>query len=243
MTAPLLRVEGLTVAHGRSPALDRASLGVDRGEVVALIGANGAGKSTLLKALIGLVPAAGAIRLGGQAIERWPPEARARIGIGYVPEGRRVFPGMSVRDNLLVGCRGGLAKARRRLGEVVALFPGLGERPEAPAWRLSGGQQQMLAIGRALMGAPLLLLLDEPALGLAPMVADELAAAVRALARRGTAILIAEPSVARALGLADRAYALALGRIVAEGTPAALRASGTLERAFLGADIAATTPA
>jgi branched-chain amino acid transport system ATP-binding protein len=238
----LLFIEALTAHYGAGLALDQISLTVEPGEVVALLGANGAGKSTLLKAVIGLLPATGTIQLGGEAIEILPPEQRARRGLGYVPEGRRVFPGMSVRDNLLVACFAGAASADRRLAEVLTLFPALAERAAASAWQLSGGQQQMLAIGRALMGGPKLLLLDEPSLGLAPIIADEVMAHIRMLAARGTAVLLAEQSVARALGIAQRAYALSRGRIVAQGTPDALEASGALEQAFLGAEIAVSSP-
>ena len=218
-------------------ALESASLTVDAGEVVALLGANGAGKSSLLRSIMGLQPARGGVRLAGEKIAALSPAQRARRGIGYVPEGRRLFPGMSVRDTLLVGSRKRTGAAERRMGEVLELFPMLSERLATPAWQLSGGQQQMLAIGRALMSEPKLLLLDEPSLGLAPRVVDEVMRRVRGLAAHGTAVLLAEQSVARALEIADRVYALAMGRLVAEGTPQAVHASGVLERAFLGADV------
>ena len=217
-------------------ALESASLAVAAGEVVALLGANGAGKSTLLRTIMGLEPACGAVRLGGEEIGTLSASRRARRGIGYVPEGRRLFPGMSVRDTLLVGSRRGTAAAEQRMSAVLELFPMLAERLATPAWQLSGGQQQMLAIGRALMGEPRLLLLDEPSLGLAPVVVDELMLRLRGIAAGGTAVLLAEQSVARALEIADRVYALAMGRVVAEGTPAAMQTSGVLERAFLVAD-------
>ncbi|HVM81896.1 MAG TPA: ABC transporter ATP-binding protein [Stellaceae bacterium] len=222
-------------------ALESASLAVAAGEVVALLGANGAGKSTLLRSIMGLEPARGGQRLAGEEIGALSPAQRARRGIGYVPEGRRLFPGMSVRDTLLVGSREGTAAAERRMSAVLELFPMLAERLMTPAWQLSGGQQQMLAIGRALMSEPKLLLLDEPSLGLAPVVVDELMLRLRGIAAGGAAVLLAEQSVARALEIADRVYALAMGRVVAEGTPAAMQASGVLERAFLGAD--AVSPA
>ena len=222
-------------------ALESASLAVAAGEVVALLGANGAGKSTLLRSIMGLEPARGGQRLAGEEIGALSPAQRARRGIGYVPEGRRLFPGMSVRDTLLVGSRKGTAAAAQRMSAVLELFPVLAERLTTPAWQLSGGQQQMLAIGRALMSEPRLLLLDEPSLGLAPVVVDELMLRLRGIAAGGTAVLLAEQSVARALEIADRVYALAMGRVVAEGTPAAMQSSGVLERAFLGAD--AVSPA
>ena len=219
-------------------ALKDVDLEVMPGEVLGIIGRNGAGKSTLLKAVMGLSPARGSIRFGGKPIEALDPARRARRGLGYVPEGRRLFPGMSVRDTLLVGCRESTRAAERRFAEILALFPALAPRRDTPAWQLSGGQQQMLAIGRALMSAPRLLLLDEPSLGLAPVVVDELLARMRDLAARGTAVLLAEQGVARALEIANRAYVLGLGRIIAEGTPDELRHGSVLQRAFLGADIA-----
>ena len=238
MSEPLLTVEGLGTAASAGVPLAGISLVVAAGEVVALLGANGAGKTTLIRAVMGLVPADGRLRFRDRELGTSGAGARARSGIGYVPEGRRLFAGMSVRDNLLVGCLAGGALAGQRLVEVLALFPALATRLSTPAWQLSGGQQQMLAIGRALMGAPALLLMDEASLGLAPLVVEGLFGRMRALASRGTAVLLAEQSIGRALAVADRAYALRRGRIVAEGTPAALRASGILEHAFLGADVA-----
>jgi branched-chain amino acid transport system ATP-binding protein len=236
MSATLLEIAGLAVRYGGVTALDGVDLVLGPGEIVALLGANGAGKSTLLKAVIGLVPAAGGtIEVDGVAVTTLPPERRAALGIGYVPEGRRVFPGMSVRDNLLVACRDGSAERTRRLGEVFRLFPDLAERPTTRAWQLSGGQQQMLAVGRALMTRPRLLLLDEPSLGLAPLLVADLLARLREIAASGTAILLAEQNAAAALGIATRGLVLELGRIVASGSADALRASPALADAFLGA--------
>jgi branched-chain amino acid transport system ATP-binding protein len=242
MSEALLAIDRLAVSARGAAALDDVSLAVGAGEVVALLGANGAGKSTLLKAIMGLIPSRGAVRLGGSEINRLSPARRARRGLGYVPEGRRLFPGMSVRDTLLVGARTGARRAAERLAGVLETFPDLRPRLSTPAWQLSGGQQQMLAIGRAIMGSPRLLLLDEPSLGLAPMLVDELLTRTRALAAEGVGVLLAEQSVARALGVASRVYALAQGRIVAQGTAAELRRSPALERAFLGADIALSSP-
>lgn len=238
MTEALLVLESLGVATRRAAALDDISLTVDAGEIVALLGANGAGKSTLLRAIMGLLPSTGAIRLDGAAIQGYSPASRARRGLGYVPEGRRLFPGMSVRDTLLVGSRTSGRRARERLAEVLEVFPDLAPRLATPAWQLSGGQQQMLAIGRAFMGAPKVLLLDEPSLGLAPILVDQLLEQTRLLAAEGVGVLLAEQSVARALDVAHRVYALAQGRVVAEGSAAELRGSPLLERAFLGADVA-----
>src|SRR5262249_42242642 len=155
-----------------------------------------AGKSTVLKAIMGLVPSTGEIRLDGASIQGRPPASRARRGIGYVPEGRRLFPGMSVRDTLLVGSRVGRRRAADRMAEILEVFPDLAPRLATPAWQLSGGQQQMLAISRALMSAPRVLLLDEPSLGLAPLLVDQLLERTRTLAAEGVGVLLAEQSVA-----------------------------------------------
>ncbi|KAA0682667.1 ABC transporter ATP-binding protein [Azospirillum brasilense] len=234
MSESLLQVEGLSAGYGGAMAVDRLSLSVAAGEAVALLGANGAGKSTLLKAILGLVPAtAGRVRLAGEEIGAFAPERRVRRGLGYVPEGRRVFPGMSVRDNLEVASHLGRAERARDLERVFALFPALEGKAEERAWRLSGGQQQMLAVGRALMGRPRVLLLDEPSLGLSPKLAGEVFAAVRAIAAAGTAVLVAEQSAARALSAAGRVVLLRLGRAVHDGPVETLPAEA-LRDAFLG---------
>ncbi|HEX3499047.1 MAG TPA: ABC transporter ATP-binding protein [Stellaceae bacterium] len=237
MSAALLDITGLTVAYGPVVALREASLAVARGEAVALLGANGAGKTTLLRALIGQLPAReGEIRLDGRSIATLSPERRARLGLGYAPEGRRVFPAMSVRDNLDVACREGAAERARRRAEIERLFPQLAEHAARRAWQLSGGQQQMLAIGRALMTAPRLLLLDEPSLGLSPRLTEELFARLKAIREGGTAILLAEQNVVQALALCGRAYVLQTGRIVASGAAAALAQNPVIQRAFLGGE-------
>ena len=237
MSAPLLEIGGLSIAYGPVAALRDASLVVAPGEAVALLGANGAGKTTLLRALIGqLAVRGGDILLDGRSIAALTPERRARRGIGYAPEGRRVFPGMSVRDNLDVACRGGAAERARRRAEVERLFPQLAEHGARRAWQLSGGQQQMLAIGRALMTAPRLLLLDEPSLGLSPRLTAELFTRLQAIRAGGTAILLAEQNVAEALGLCGRAYVLQTGSIVASGAAAELAHSQAIQRAFLGGE-------
>ncbi|WP_448206856.1 ABC transporter ATP-binding protein [Azospirillum sp. sgz302134] len=234
MTEPLLRVEGLTAGYGGAVAVDGLSLSVAAGEAVALLGANGAGKSTLLKAILGLVPVMGGrLWLDGEEIGTLAPEKRVRLGLGYVPEGRRVFPGMSVRDNLEVASPLGRAGRARDLERVFALFPDLAGKAAERAWRLSGGQQQMLAVGRALMGRPRVLLLDEPSLGLSPKLAGVVFAAVRAIAAEGTTVLVAEQSAARALGATRRAVLLRLGAVVHDGPADALPADA-LREAFLG---------
>jgi branched-chain amino acid transport system ATP-binding protein len=235
VSTPLLEISGLSVAYGSFLGLRGASLTMTRGETVALLGANGAGKTTLLRALIGVLPAhAGAIRLDGQPITALAPERRVRLGLGYTPEGRRVFAGMTVRENLDVACRGDAAERARRRGEIEAMFPQLAEHSARRAWQLSGGQQQMLAIGRALMTAPRLLLLDEPSLGLSPLLTAELLGSIRMIGASGTAILLAEQNVAQALAICERAYILETGRIIAAGPTAELAHSPALRRAFLG---------
>jgi branched-chain amino acid transport system ATP-binding protein len=236
MTAPpLLAVVGLGVAFGPVAALRDVSLSVAPGEAVALLGANGAGKSTLLRAVMGLVPAAfGTIGFAGRDITALPPERRARLGLGYAPEGRRVFAGMSVSDNLDVACRAAPVERRRRRAAVMTMFPQLAEHASRRAWQLSGGQQQMLAIGRALMTAPSVLLLDEPSLGLSPLLTAELLARIRTICDGGVAVLLAEQNVAQALAICDRAYVLQTGVLVAVGAAGELAQDPAIRRAFLG---------
>ncbi|WP_448190666.1 ABC transporter ATP-binding protein [Azospirillum sp. sgz301742] len=233
----LLRIDALSAGYGGSTALHGVTLTLAPGEAVALLGANGAGKSTLLKAVLGLVPSTGRVTFDGVDLTGLPPERRVRLGLGYVPEGRRVFPGMSVRDNLEVASFAPAAPRRAALERVFTLFPQLRAKSAERAWRLSGGQQQMLAIGRALMGAPRLLLLDEPSLGLSPKLAGDMFAAVRAIAEAGTAILIAEQSTARALAVGRRAVLLRLGSVLFEG-PADTLPPDALRAAFLGDPLA-----
>jgi branched-chain amino acid transport system ATP-binding protein len=229
-------VDGLSARYGQITALEAATLEVRAGEAVALIGANGAGKTTLMKAVMGFVaPAAGALRYAGRPLGGVSVAARARLGLGYSPEGRRVFPGMSVRENLEVASRADRAATRGRLDDVFALFPALAAKHGALGWQLSGGQQQMLAIGRALMTGPRLLLLDEPSLGLSPILTAEVLGRVRAIVGRGTAVLLAEQNVAKALEVADRAYVLQVGRVVDSGPAAELRQNPRIRDAFLGA--------
>jgi len=225
----LLTIEDLVVGHGPLTALHGASLDIAAGEIVALVGGNGAGKSTLLKAVMGLVPAqAGSIRFDGEAIDALPVWARARRGLGYCPEGRRVFPGLTVEENLDVA-----AQPEARLDSVYKLFPALALRRGALGWQLSGGEQQMLAVARALMAMPRLLLLDEPSLGLSPRLAGELLSRLRAIAKGGTAVLLAEQNAAPALAIADRAYVFHLGRIVDRGPASEPRLRQSAQAAFL----------
>jgi len=216
MTAPALTLVDVAVARAGALVIEGITLEVAAGEIVALFGANGAGKSTLIAACMGLVPlAAGRIAVGGADVSALPAEARARLGVGWLPEGRRVFPGLTVRENIEVAVAGGRAARRAALERAVALFPALAPRLRERAWRLSGGQQQMLALSRALASRPLILLADEPSLGLAPALADAVFDALPGIAREGTAILLAEQDRRRARRVAGRAIALVDGRLAA----------------------------
>jgi branched-chain amino acid transport system ATP-binding protein len=207
---------------------------LDRG-ITVLLGPNGAGKTEVLEAIMGLRrPLAGSIQFDGTDIGRWTPERRSRAGVGWCPEGRRVFPGLSVGENLELVATTGQADRRRRLDRVLEHLPALRDKLGAAAWTLSGGQQQMLAIGRALMTAPRLLLLDEPSRGLAPILVADLFALLRTLADDGLVILLAEQAVAAALQVADRGVVLERGRLRAHGTADEIRGHAALERSFLG---------
>jgi branched-chain amino acid transport system ATP-binding protein len=235
MNKLVLSVENLTLRHGAMPVLTGISINVQAGEVVALLGANGAGKTTLLRAIMGFHrPVEGSIALAGKPLAGISVAARVRRGIGYSPEGRRVFAGMSVRDNLDVASHGSALITEKHRADVYRLFPDLAAREDTPGWQLSGGQQQMVAIGRALMTGPRLLLLDEPSLGLSPVLAADVLARVRAVTAEGMAVLLSEQNIVSALAVADRAYVLDLGRIVDEGTPAELRARDSLRISLLG---------
>lgn len=231
----MLAVDGLVVRYGAVMALDRVSLEVGEGEIVALVGANGAGKSTMIRALVGQIePEAGSVRFLGQPLDGLAPWKRARRGIGLSPEGRRIFPGLTVRENLAVAAECSAAEIIQRVAEIFALFPALHARDSALGWQLSGGQQQMLAIGRALVSNPRLLLLDEPSLGLAPNAVHDLYATIRKAATTGRGVLIADQNAAAACAIADRAYVLQTGRIVAQGEPAEIQRNAAVATAFLG---------
>lgn len=213
MSGPVLRIDELDAFYGDFQALFGVSFGVAPGEVFALIGANGAGKTTLLRAICGLVPTRGQnIRLSGKAIGGMEPHQIARLGVAMAPEGRRLFPSLSVTENLLVGANEA-ARGPWDLTAVQALFPVLKEKGDTPATRLSGGQQQMVAIGRALMRNPKLLLLDEVSLGLAPAVINEIYAAFPRITGEGTAILLVEQDIARAMAASNRFACLQEGRV------------------------------
>ncbi len=232
----LLEVDRVTVFYGRVRALQELSLQVWPGEVVALLGSNGAGKSTTLRLISGLVaPAEGRVRFRDRELVGLDPASIVRLGIAHCPEGRKVFPEMTVRENLEMGAytRGGRLEAD--LERVWALFPVLRQRQHQLAGSLSGGEQQMLAIGRALMARPALLLLDEPSMGLAPAVVQEVARAIRNLNASGTTVLLVEQNVHVALRIAHRGYVLENGRVVVSGTTEELARDDRVRRAYLGA--------
>jgi len=204
------------------------------GEIVALLGGNGAGKTTTFETILGFQDAGQPVLLFGQDVKNWTVERRVRAGIGYVPEGRRVFAGLTVRENLEAASSLARSARQRRLDEMFALFPQLGERPYARAWLLSGGQQQMLALARALMDRPRLLLLDEPTLGLAPLAVADLLGRLRPLAADGTAILVGEQRAGLVLDVAHRAVVLSRGRIVRSGAVAEVAADPALADLMAG---------
>ena len=229
----MLEVAGLASRYGRIPALAEISLRVETGELVAIVGANGAGKTTLLRSLSGVQPStATTLSFEGADIRPERPRQRVQRGIVQVPEGRQVFGAMSVEDNLLLGAfaRG----TRDTIDSVWAMFPVLREKRQETAGTLSGGQQQMLAIGRALMADPRLLLLDEPSMGLAPLLVSEIFGHVAALKARGTTILLVDQNARAALAIADRGYVMATGRIVAQGRAADLLRDPQVQQAYLG---------
>ena len=232
----LLEVEGIEAYYGRIQALRGASLAVDAGEIVALIGSNGAGKTTTLRTISGLMhPAAGRITFAGEDISRTKAHDIVRRGICHVPEGRRVFPRMQVVDNLAMGAytrRDG--EVAKDLARVYELFPRLKERATQLAGTLSGGEQQMLAIGRAMMARPKLLMLDEPSLGLAPMLVELIFEIVKQIEQSGVPILLVEQNAHKALEVADRAYVIETGSIVMTGTGQELLRSPDVQRAYLG---------
>ena len=233
----LLEVDRLVARYGRITALQDVSLRVDEGEIVTLIGANGAGKTTTLRAISGLVKAAsGTIRFAGNDLARLAPDAIVRAGIGHSPEGRRVFPRMTVRENLELGAytRSAKGEIASDLERVLDIFPRLRERYAQKAGTMSGGEQQMLAIARALMSRPRLLLLDEPSLGLSPKLVQTIFEVIRDINARGTTILLIEQNARQALTVASRGYVLEVGRIAHEGPAAELMASEAVRAAYLG---------
>lgn len=233
----MLKLVDVTAGYGPITALREVSLEVQAGEIVALLGANGAGKTTLLRAVSGLVrPANGRIELDGRRVDRLPPERLVGLGLAHVPEGRQVFPDLTVAENLRLGAyrRRDRAGIRRDLERVLTIFPILRERYRQSAGTLSGGEQQMLAIGRALMAAPRLLLLDEPSLGLAPLLVRRIFEVIAAIHAEGVTVLMAEQNAAMALALADRAYVLQSGFLRLSGPTAELKENPEVRRLYLG---------
>jgi branched-chain amino acid transport system ATP-binding protein len=234
---PLLRVEALVVAYGNVTALWGVSFDVGEGEIVALVGGNGAGKTTTLKTVSGLVrPRAGEVFLRGEALTRTPAPAIVERGVVHVPEGRKLFPEMTVRDNLLLG---GFHRAARphqaeRIERVFGIFPRLRERADQLAGTLSGGEQQMVAIGRGLMAGPRVLMLDEPSLGLAPIMVEEMFRVIEEINRQGVTVLLVEQNTEHALAVAHRGFVLESGRVVLSGTGRELLAHPRVREAYLG---------
>jgi branched-chain amino acid transport system ATP-binding protein len=235
----LLELEEVVACHGNVAALKGLSLTVEEGEIVALLGANGAGKSTTLRVISGLMPSqSGALRFAGRAIGGLSPGAIVKLGVAHVPEGRRVFPGLTVRENIILG---GSNRARPARGELEAdaekmfgIFPEIRQFEGALGWTLSGGQQQMVAIARGLMSKPKLLLLDEPSLGLAPIIMQQVYRVIADIRRQGTTVLLVEQNAHMALSVADRGYVLETGRLVTQGRPEALWDNEDVRTAYLG---------
>ncbi|MEI8369694.1 MAG: ABC transporter ATP-binding protein [Planctomycetia bacterium] len=234
---PILEVKELEAGYGPIRALDGVSIEVAEGETVAIIGANGAGKTSLLMAISGVVPARrGAISFAGRPITGLPTHAIARLGIGHAPEGRRIFPRLSVRENLQLGgfTQTDRATVARDIDEACSLFPVLGARMSQMGGTLSGGEQQMLALARALIGRPKLLLLDEPSLGLAPLIVQKIFEVIGSLSKRGIAVVLVEQNARAALKLADRGYVLETGRITLSGPGRDLAGDRRVREAYLG---------
>ena len=237
---PLLQVQGLNAWYGAAQILFDVSLQVGRGEVVALMGRNGAGKSTTLKALMGMVARRGSVQFLGHDIARREPHDIARLGLGYVPEERRIFTDLSVMDNLEVGRQrprrwpDGTAAPEWTPEKLFALFPNLGEMPQRPGGRMSGGEQQMLTVARTLMGQPLLVLLDEPSEGVAPLIVQQMARTIRALKAQGVSVLLSEQNLPFAEAVADRAYLIEQGEVVHEGSMADVVANPDVRKNCLG---------
>jgi len=234
----LLEVKDLELAYGQVAVCRGISLRLDRGEIVALIGANGAGKSTTLRAIAGLLPPrVGTINFSGKDVTAMASYERSKLGIALVPEGRRVFPFLTVRENLELGgfnVRNDAAKIRQRLDGVFTMFPRLSERTGQNAGTLSGGEQQMLALGRAMMSEPQLLCLDEPSLGLAPIVVHDIFQKIRAINAAGTSVLLVEQNARHAFETASRGYVLQTGSVIASGSCAELKANPRVQEAYLG---------
>ncbi|HEX9451759.1 MAG TPA: ABC transporter ATP-binding protein [Burkholderiales bacterium] len=235
----MLELKNVASYYGSVQALKSVSLRVEQGEVVTLLGANGAGKSSTLRTISGLLrPASGEVWFDGQPIHDMAPEKIVRLGISHVPEGRRIFPGLTVRENIMLGTsnRGRLPKKQmeEEVAEMFEIFPVIKPFENALGWTLSGGQQQMLAVARGLMAKPKLLLLDEPSLGLAPVIVQQLFATIRVIHARGTTILLVEQNANMALSVANRGYVLETGEMKVEGSPKELLGNEQVRAAYLG---------
>jgi branched-chain amino acid transport system ATP-binding protein len=233
----VLELRDVHVQYGQVRALEGVTISVQAGEIVVLVGANGAGKSTTLRAISGLVPCrSGEVSVEGQRVDGWSAHRLVKLGIIHVPEGRQVFPRMTVSENLDLGAYfcGDAQELRRRLDRVMEVFPALAQRRQQPAGTLSGGEQQMLAIGRGLMAEPRLLMLDEPSLGLAPAIVDGIFDVLVELNRQGTTLLLVEQNANVALSIADRGYVLETGTVVQHGAAADLLDDENVRRAYLG---------
>jgi branched-chain amino acid transport system ATP-binding protein len=240
----LLEIEGLVARYGAGDVLKGLSISVDEGEIVTLLGSNGAGKSTTLRAISGLVPqVSGSIKLDGRSIMGLKPEAIVRLGISHVPEGRRVFPGLTVRENIMLGASNRRGLSRRQLDtevdEQLGFFADLQRLQHALGWTLSGGQLQMVAVARGLMAKPRLLLLDEPSLGLAPLIVQQVFRIIEDIQKRGATVLLVEQNANMALSVADRGYVLETGSLLVSGKPAELWNNPQVRAAYLGGHAAA----
>jgi branched-chain amino acid transport system ATP-binding protein len=234
----LLELDDIHVYYGKIAALRGITVDVDEGEIVTLIGANGAGKSTTLKTISGLRPVSrGQVRFGGEDITKMPGHKRVLAGIGQAPEGRGVFPGMTVEDNIYMGAYARKGDLSKEIAEVYELFPRLAERKKQFGGTMSGGEQQMLAIGRALMAKPKVLLLDEPSMGLAPMLVQQIFSIIQEINRRGTTVLLVEQNAQQALQIAHRAYVLETGEIVKTAPAHDLLDDPQVKAAYLGGDL------
>ncbi|WP_342361117.1 ABC transporter ATP-binding protein [Terrarubrum flagellatum] len=229
----MLEVRDLHAYYGKSHILQGVNLDVAKGEVVSLLGRNGVGRSTTVKSIMGEVGPRGSIRFNGQEIAGWPSHRIARLGLGYVPEHRDIFPTLTVRQNLLLGMKNPKKKAGWMPDHILDMFPNLARRADTEAGVLSGGEKQMLTIGRTLMGDPDLIMIDEPTEGLAPLIVKQVGDLIRTIAERGVAILLVEQKLALALDISQRLYVMGHGRVVFEGTPGELRANEKLRKEWL----------
>jgi branched-chain amino acid transport system ATP-binding protein len=229
----MLEVRDLHAFYGKSHILQGVDLRVDQGEIVSLLGRNGVGRSTACKTIMGLVPPVGDISFKGRSIAGLRPDQIAHLGVGYVPEDRQVFPGLTVRQNLELGLKRAGVFGRWKFDDVFALFPNLGERQDNPAGVLSGGEQQMLTMCRTLMGDPELIMIDEPTEGLAPLIVHQVGDLIAEIARRGVAILLVEQKLSIAMRISHRVYVMGHGRIVFEGTPADLTSNAAVRKEWL----------